>query len=355
MTNLDNSIELSECLEYVDRAVDELPFHGWDPGKRPPAFVIPEGFEERSLAALETMANRGTRLPKIIIGRYVRDRDLNRQYRRRFEALAQEVAPDAWQVVDNHDDGAWVEDALARIQPGAVALDITGLSNRGLFGALDALSSSHCDALIVYSEPAQYWPTRQEWGDMSPNSIKCDELAERTDEREWLYSRNFHVQLVQDHEGYVVAGSAALVAFLPFKAARLAAVMNYSEYSQYLFIAGQPREDANSWRLEALMQINKAATKQWPILKMKTFGYKNALAQLAGLLFSPDALSTRYDVHVAPMGSKLQTVACWALSRMTRSITMVTAAPTHYFPTRYSDGVGTSWIFPLLRPQSHDG
>jgi hypothetical protein len=177
-------------------------------------------------------------------------------------------------------------------------------------------------------------------------------LAGKTDEREWLYSRNFDVELVQGHEGYDVAGSAALVAFLPFKAARLAAVMNYSEYSQYVFIAGKPRLGENLWRLDALIQINKAITRQWPIVEMSTFGYKDALKQLAGLLFSSDALSARCDIHVAPMGSKLQTVACWALSRITRSITTVTAIPSRYFPKKFSEGIGSTWVFPFVIPES---
>ena len=37
-------------------------------------------------------------------------------------------------------------------------------------------------------------------------------------------------------------------------------------------------------------------------------------------------------MHVAPMGSKLQTLACWALSRITRALTMVTGVPARYFP-----------------------
>lgn len=351
MTNLDDSIELSACFGYADRAFCEQPFRDWNPGERPPALLIPEGFEERSLAALQAMATRGILVPRLFIGRYVKDADLNQQYRERFEALAQEVAPGAWQVIDNHDNGDWIEEALRKVQEPAVALDITGLSHRALFGALDALSRSRHDAQIIYSEPAEYWPKQQEWRDMCPNKNNSDDLADRTDEREWLYSRNFHVELIQGHEGYDVAGSAALVAFLPFKAARLAAVMNYGEYSQYHFIAGKPRLSANLWRLDALTQINKVVTRHWPIAEMSTFGYKDALKQLADLLFSSDALSTRYDIHVAPMGSKLQTIACWALSRITRSVTMVTAIPTHYFPKKYSEGIGSSWIFPFVAPE----
>jgi hypothetical protein len=159
-----------------------------------------------------------------------------------------------------------------------------------------------------------------------------------------------YVELIRGHEGYDVAGTSALVAFLPFKAARLAAVMNHAEYSQYLFIAGRPRLAENRWRLEALREINRAVTKEWPTAEISTFDYRAAVRQLAGLLFSADSLSTRCDIHVAPMGSKLQTLACWVVSRITRALTMVTSVPTRYFPAAYSEGVGESWFFPFLRP-----
>ena len=203
----------------------------------------------------------------------------------------------------------------------------------------------------MYSEAAEYWPKQQNWKELSPDYGNADDLADRTDESEWLYSgRNFHVELVRGHEGYDVAGSSALVAFLPFKAARLAAVMSHADYSQYLFIAGRPRLAENFWRLEALKQINRVVTRDWSVAEMSTFGYRDALKQMANLLFSSDALSNRCDLHVAPMGSKLQTIACWALSRITRAVTILTGIPSRYFPRKYSEGIGACWVFPFARP-----
>jgi hypothetical protein len=184
---------------------------------------------------------------------------------------------------------------------------------------------------------------------LSPNYYNADDLADRTDESEWLYSgRNFHVELIKNHEGYDVAGTCALVAFLPFKRGRLAAVMSHAEYSEYLFIAGRPRLPKNIWRFNALKEINSLVTRDWPIEEMSTFVYRDALKKLATLLFSPDALSNRCDIHVAPLGSKLQTFACWTLSRITSAVTMVTGIPSRYFPNKYSEGIGSSWVFPFV-------
>jgi hypothetical protein len=258
--------------------------------------------------------------------------------------------------LENADDGTWVRETLSRAGGQRVAVDMIGLSCRGLLGALDEIASTTHDVTVMYSEAAEYAPTRSDWErirrDSLPENVGHDQVADLADEGEWLYSgRHFHVELIRGHEGYDVAGTSALVAFLPFKAAHLAAVINQAEYSQYLFIAGRPRRAENHWRLDALREFNRVVTKEWPTVVMSTFDYRVAVRELAELLFSPDSLSTRCDIHVAPMGSKLQTLACWAVSRITRSLTMVTSVPTRYFPSAYSEGVGESWFFPFLRPR----
>lgn len=357
MTNLADSIELTECLRYADRAIAEQPFTNWEPMGRLPALLVSEGFEERSLGILQILARRGVRLPRLVIGRYANDVDLNKKYRARFGELAEAVAPRAWIVVENHDNGDWVRQALEAIAEPAVALDITGLSSRAIFGALDALSCAKADAALMYSEAAHYWPSVEDWVEIekerTPEFRSANALADRADESDWLYSgRNFHVDLIESHEGYDVAGTTALVAFLPFKAGRLAAVMSHAEYSEYVFIAGRPRLPANLWRLDALKRINGVVTREWPVVEMSTFGYREVLRQMAALLFSSDSISHRCDIHLAPMGSKLQTIASWALSRITHAVTMVTGTPSRYFPDKYSKGIGASWFFPFVRPDS---
>ena len=78
----------------------------------------------------------------------------------------------------------------------------------------------------MYSEAAHYWPNLEDWQqikiELSPDYASGGELADRADASEWLYSgRDFHVDLIEGHEGYDVAGTTALVAFLPFNTTAL--------------------------------------------------------------------------------------------------------------------------------------
>ena len=68
-------------------------------------------------------------------------------------------------------------------------------------------------------------------------------------------------------------------------------------------------------------------------------------------MLSEESLLWKYDVHMAILGSKLQTVACWVFSRIVRSITVVTSVPTQYHPEAFSEGIGQSWVFTLAYPE----
>jgi hypothetical protein len=279
---------------------------------------------------------------------------LNLRYREQYATLAEAIAPGRWHTVTIGESENWISDVLGSVDTNEIAVDITGLSNRSLFCTLDALSADSRTSFIGYSEAAHYRPKYDEWlalkAEAAEHVSDPSLLAQKMDEREWLYGGEHRVVHIPGHEGYDVAGACALVAFLPFKPARLAAILARREYSDYLFVAGRPRLPENLWRLEAQKTINASLTKSWAVCDMSTFGYRAAMLELAQPLFSDDGLLHRYDVHLAPLGSKLQTVACWIVSRLCRSLTVLSCVPGRYFPSAFSEGTGNTWYFPFRAP-----
>jgi hypothetical protein len=348
-------VELQMVGDYLLRSQNELEISFWlGSATEVPALCVPEGFEERSLGVLDRLAHAGIQVPQVVLGRYIDDHDVNLRYRPDFERLAQVVAPGKWSVIENRGDGRWVNDALAVISSERVIVDITGLSNKGLFGALDAMRKDARELYVGYSEAAEYSPTEQEWrrleDHIAASGGDVSTLAQMADRQEWLYVGEHRVEHVSGHEGYDVAGATALLAFLPYKSARLASIMCRHDYTEYCFIAGEPRLARNAWRLEALRRINASIVKQWPVIIMSTFGYRLAIEQLGEALFSENGLLHRCDVHMAPMGSKMQTVASWVVSCIGQAATVLTAVPNRYYPNAFSRGIGNSWVFKFVRP-----
>lgn len=353
MTCLDfQSIEERRLADYIARSTDERPCPVWiSQIREAPSIIIAEGFEERSLGVLERLATSGVTVPSAILGRYVDNTQLNAAYRERFEKALQVVAPNRWQVVDNHNDGKWVRECLDSIPTASILLDITGISNRGLFEAIDPLAECEKTVFLGYTEAKQYWPKQKVWERLKRDLHDNASLADTVDREPWLFGYEHRVELVPGHEGYDSAGSGrALIGFLPFKRARLAAILGEWEYESFLFIAGRPRLPENQWRLDVLKEINASLIRSWPVAEMSTFGYRDALRQFSSTLFSDHCLLHKYDVHLAILGSKLQNLACWAASRILPSLTVVTSVPQRYYPDAFSDGIGMSWVVEMLAP-----
>ncbi|MEE9910555.1 MAG: hypothetical protein K4571_02425 [Deltaproteobacteria bacterium] len=349
------SLEHAICIEYINKSGQEQNLENWlKEQDRPIGLILCEGFEERSLAIGEKLAELRTKVDCVIIGRYSNHLEENKKYLARFAKLANDLAPSNTKIIDNDNDGVWVRKAIELSGANAVLLDITSISNRGLFGALDAASASNRQIFIGYSEPAQYWPKKADWDAINQNlSVNTSiAISELVDKAPWLFGYEHCVETVPGHEGYDSVGYGhALIGFLPFKAARLAAIIEREIYSEFIFIAGRPRLEENLWRLQALKRINIFTTKNWEIKEISTFSYRNAIEQIAALLFKNPSLLEKYDVHLAITGSKLQTIACWVVSSIVSSITVIASIPAVYYPESFSDGIGVSWVFELLSPR----
>jgi len=351
MTPLESSLEARLCQDFLTRTEDEasLDLISAESLAETALFAV-EGFEERSVGVLEMLANKAC-VSELVIARYDEHRGPNTKFRKRFDRAARKLAPSHWRTVHNTNDGSWFLQELSNIKSTRILFDITGASNRSLFGLLDAAVSSGREVLIAYSEAGEYWPTQNDWRTLRRELVAPDDLARVVDEKPWLFGYQHRCELVKGHEGYDSAGSArSLVAFLPFKPARLASVIGEEEYSAFVYVAGRPRLPENEWRLKALIEINADLTRGQRVLTMDTFGYRKAFKQLTDILFVEPALLNNFDVHLAPLGSKLQVVACWALSSIIRSVTVVTSVPLKYFPEAFSEGIGERWVVRLVAP-----
>lgn len=314
----------------------------------PLSLIAAQGFEQRSVGVIEALAKTRVIVQDVVIGEHPRQEDANRRYADRFDNAARAVCTKPSLKLPLDYDGAWVRQALEQCDGERVVLDITGIGTRGLFGSLDAAASTGRQITLAYSEAREYWPKRVDWEALNAELSAPIGLSELVDSKPWLFGYEHTVELVAGHEGYDSAGSArALVGFLPFKCARLAAVLSAEDYTEFLFIAGCPRLPENHWRLEALRRINEEIVKQWRVEEMSTFGYRNALKELADLLLVENSFLERYDVHIALMGSKLQDVACWVFSNIVRSVTVVVSVPSRYYPEAFSEGTGAQWAFDL--------
>lgn len=343
------NIEALLCEMYIEQSSTEQPFDAWLLTDDI-SIITTQGFEERSVGLIESYAKSGLKADNVIVALHTSDKKANFIYKDRFEIAIKKVTSNSSEV--NLDaDGLWLKTALSKIKSSNVLLDITGIGTRGLFGTLDIASLSNKNIFITYTEAKEYWPKKEAWDKMKEDLTDSNTLPDVVDNQPWLFGYEHKVEFIPGHDGYDSAGTArALIGFLPYKYARLAAVMSADDYTHFEFIAGRPKLEENLWRSQALLEINRDLLKGKRVIEMSTFGYHSALERLSQLILTNEAMLDNYDVHIALMGSKLQDVACWVLSCLVPSLTVLTAVPSKYFPQGFSDGVGETWFFPLLPP-----
>jgi hypothetical protein len=353
--NIDQGIpEGAKASRFLENAQDEAPL--WDllTGAEGSLLIIGEGFEERSLGVIEGMAERGFRAKRVVVAQYPPDPDgLNELYRERFAVAARHVSRE--EPIDRPIPtlGEWLPELLHRPTYSSIFLDITALSNRLIFPTLDRLVEVGFPVLIAYTEAGEYWPTEKAWNSLQLSLGPEADIGDEVDRMPWLFGQDHEIAFVDGHEGFeTAAGGRALIGFLPFKCARLAAITGEFGFSSSVFVAGRPRLIRNNWRLGAVKTINSRIAGRWRTVDMDTFAYKRAFRDLLGLLSDEDCSLLQHNVHIAILGSKLQNVACWALSRLLPEITLVSSAPRKYHRESFSDGIGVSWGFPLTDPVS---
>ena len=334
--------------QFTSGSSDEEPMGEWIERHRTFGLVVTEGFEERSVALLRKLTDMNVEIPQIAIGRYTPESEMNMRHREEFDSLAERKSGGSLFHIANHDDGMWIQDALNRIECEKVVVDSTGLSNSGIFGMLDSINESDKDIYVAYSEADQYWPKEQQWTNLLRKIDDPDSLAELVDEKRWLFSDEHSVNLVVNHEGFDSPGSnRALLTFLPYKRSRLAALLHEEDYSEVMYIAGVPRLKENAWRVDVLEKLNHRHIIGRPITRLSTFGYRATLYSLFEHFFGPPCMVAQYNLHLAILGSKLQTIGCWAASRIVPSISIVTSKPTKFYPDAYSEGCGETWFIKL--------
>lgn len=318
--------------------------------KRDFAMIVVQGFEERSSGAMARLRDAGYRARSICILQYPGQHEANSRYQEAVHDEAYKLSrrePHYFNLGEQTDS---LEKAIKSSDSPMVLLDITAMSNRLIFAAFDAAARSGRKVIPVYTDAVTYSPSREKWEAVEGCELGPLSVADIVEQQEWISNSNYCVSIVEDHEGYDGAGiGKALVAFLPFKSARLSSIIANEDYSSFHFLAVKPRSPCNAWRLEALKKVNAPYICGHVVTDISAFGYVQAAGALSRMLLGKRGIMRNHDVHLAVLGSKLQTVGAWIVSSFIDSITVVACTPEKFYPQSYSEGIGETWLldFPL--------
>ena len=314
------------------------------------ALVISDGFEERTPEGLRECVRAELEPALVVILCY--DGDQHAENNQTVLDLSMSFANDPEVILENVADDSRIDAVIGAIPRGTLVIyDITGLS-RTLILHLLSLSWKHGHKLaFIYTEADEYFPIEEEFKtylEAEEDSLAFEELI-KYEKSDVVYSSQCITEDIASLPGRFQPGLPLLiVSFLTFKRSRLARVLRDYECNRRVLIKGVPVRADLAWRDRSLEIINfdliDSAAES--VFATSTLDWK-ATYRLIEEIYTADNTQFRYNVLLAPLGGKIQTVAAWYFAIKNRSVKVITSTPKEHFSQKYSRGIGQCFLIRL--------
>lgn len=330
-------------------------------------FVCASGFEPRVSAVAESCVAKGYRIPKACYLTYRDNESENLAAREPLLRYLNDLAADV-RSLDVDTPGLGFHEHFNRllddvvVQSGSTAagprvvLDISSASTRLSLKALHSLWARNIRLTLAYSQAAVYYPAAHEFDDASEyaetNLIITDSdphpysqsLGLESDVRDVEFSLEYpgkHFDNLPDRV-VVVAGlnglrSRAAIAYVD------PALATEDPNPRVSWIAGEPLEEHDKWRLNAMLRVNGllvGGNCADYVRIVSTFDYKETLRVLEE---EHSKCFTQERISVAPMGSKMQMVGVSLFCELHPDVRVVLTSPASHEGNHYSEGVRNLW------------
>lgn len=195
-------------------------------------------------------------------------------------------------------------------------------------------------SVILYTEAKEYPPTGEEVRRLLAERRENPALAIHL-----LSSGVFEITVVPELSSSSIAGEQTrLIAFPSFNAEQLTAIRAELQPSRLVLFHGVPPDPKNSWRQDAIKQLNETYELVCEEISVSTLDYRQTLEQL---LLIYDNHAERDRIVVCPTGSKMQTVSVGLFRAFLEDVQIVYPTPQRFTSTNYTKGIGQSYMLDL--------
>jgi len=302
------------------------------------------GFEERTAQAAASLARRGVKVGNAFLfefDRYYKATEKRRaDYERIIEQLTSGKPYRPINAPVSVPDPIFSErlreilEISTTSQPLRILFDVTSCPSLILSEALIVLFNIHCDITVLYSEAAEYYPTRDEWESGTVKSFGGSVLGP--------FEGVKFVAKPSILQADDIGELPVLLVLLPtFNTERTSGVLADLEPAERIWLFGEPHDLVkDSYRMD--MEKSFAAPTMYPGDEwslLSTFDYRKTLLVLASIY---EENRFKYRIVVMPHGSKMQTLST-SLFTTVHQVSEVFAMPKSYNPDRYSRGCKKVW------------
>jgi hypothetical protein len=300
-------------------------------------FLCALGFENRCVGALQRLVQWGYRARNSVVLEYdvhQKDNEINskeisellkgitsRQIKQ-LKYLTSDI-PDSFRELRSFFE-AIDHDSPVR----QVSIDISSFSTSTIIQILDYfLFKSHCEQIrIIYTEAMEYYPKK----------------TLQTSKEEYLSSGVKEVLTLPNFSGIYTPGySPLLIILLGFEPIRARGILNLFQPSRKIGIIGIPSRKDLDWRRDLAKEMYRNFFGvQDRMIECSEFDYREVYDILEKLY---DEFIQTNNITIAPLGSKMQTLAVLLFLEKHPDVQLLISIPIKYDPRRYSEGIGKSY------------
>lgn|GEM_PF-2766799 len=315
--------------------------------------VIAGGFEDRALNIIENARLRPT--AHCIIVRYVNDVLNNKKlFQKYFDEARRHLPEKNIHVVplrgtDLATFSLTLSAVLARLprEVRSAAIDVSGMPAYLVCCVLKLVRKhrSREPQTVLYTSAREYNPTRAEYDGLTKDGRDEVELVPRA------LALEMSDNLVPDgFSGYrSQAGKVCLVLFAGYEVHRAAGVLDAINPSLLLLLYGQPGNPDLDWRLDLSRRLHKKFERgrRTAAEVVSTLEVAESIQMLESYY---DRLIDEYDLVIAPISSKMQSVAAYMFWERYGEVQLIFPIPIGYEPANCPQGVSTTYQL-LLNPR----
>lgn len=301
--------------------------------------VAAAGFEERNITSLNLLSKYNCNPNTSIILDY--DNNLfNEPVRSQIISLSQSISRSV--IVMHHSKLNEINNIIDSLNNPKLIVDITGMSRVLIFQILHFIDKRELRYDVVYTEAEIYFPLKDLYDQLVKDTSSTEDAFLNylgIGEADIVYSSDCRIFQPNDFIGSPEPGRPALlISFLTFRRSRLQLLLQELEFEKKILVLGEPVREDLKWR-KAFMEIANFDVIQKNnenVIILNTLSPFIVADRLEELIYQSRDYA-RYNIFLAPLGSKMQTIGCYMFWKRHPDITIIFSQPKTYYKDKYSN------------------
>jgi hypothetical protein len=315
-------------------------------------FIAAAGFEARSIGAMVLIREAKIKVIDAFILDYP-NRDLNEPNRSVLIAGLRSIRANV-SLIDVTEEGVGIKDAISPLGK-KVIVDVSSMDRMVIFSMLFELDRRGLPWELIYTEAEKYFPPIDFFLSLVKNDASNDVAFSRyleTEKSEFAYSHESRLIRLAEFFGNPEPGRPfMLISFFAFKRARLQLLMQDFEFEKKVFVLGAPVRNDLSWRKRCMEIVNWDLIRKNPgaVRELPTLYPAGTEAFLEDVAYRSGDFA-RYNILLAPLGSKMQSIGCYNFWKRHSEIGLVFSHPRSFFPPSYSESYRDTFLYTRTSP-----